>query len=110
VHRQEVLLGEELLNLLLELGEGRRAGVAVVGLHHRGELLVAHRVDAAVGQHVEVDVAVLEQKGVVASLAQRRESTLDGHQVELLDDPHLVHLQRHGLPGEETDSGHGLLL
>ncbi len=108
VHGQEVGLPEKLANLVLELGEGARPGVAVVGLHHGGELPVTHGVHAAVGEHVQVDVAVLQQKRVVASFGNRLEPSLDGHQIQLLHDADLVHFEGQGLAGEQFDVGHGL--
>ena len=66
VDGQEVLGAEDLHDRLLQPGVGSRAGVGVVGHHHRGDLLVAHGVGAAVGEHVEEDVAVLQQEGVEA--------------------------------------------
>ena len=36
------------------------AGIAVVADHHRAELFVGHCVDAAVGQHVEVNILAAE--------------------------------------------------
>ena len=39
---------------------GCTAGIAVVADHHRAELFVGHCVDAAVGQHVEVNILAAE--------------------------------------------------
>lgn len=85
------------------LGESGRACVAVIRLHHRGQLLVAHRVHAAVGQHVDEDVAVLQQERVVARLVERFQPALDGHQI-CLDNAHLV--TSASASGEEIDFRH----
>ena len=76
---------------------GGAAGVRVVGDHHRGLLAVAHRVRAAVREHVQEDVRVLEQERVVPGSRDAREAVVHGDQVELLDDADLVHLERHAL-------------
>ena len=101
VGRQEVVHAEDLAQLVVKARVGGAAGVGVVGDHHRGELLVAHGVDAAVGQHVEEHVGVLQQEGVVAGLGHRLEALFDRQQVQLLDDAHLVHFQRDRLVAVE---------
>ena len=110
MHGQEIFRAEQVADLVFELGEGRRARIAVVGLHHRRQLLVAHGVDAAVGQHVEIDIAVLQQKRVVAGFIQSLKATLDRRQAQLLNNADLVHLQRDFLAGIEFDVGHGAFL
>ena len=47
------------------------AGVGLVAEHHAGPLTVAHRVRAAVGEQVDVDVVRAQQERVEAGLGQR---------------------------------------
>ena len=94
------------LSFVVEPGVGRAARVAVVGDHHGGELQVAHRVDAAVSEHVQEHVAVLQQEGVVAGVCHGLLPVLDGRKVELLDDAHLVHFERRVLTAEELHLRH----
>ena len=54
---QQVLVAEDLLHRIRQLVEALRPGVGVVGLHHGRQLIVRHGVGAAVGQHVQKDVA-----------------------------------------------------
>jgi len=100
MRRQEEVEAEDLAQLLVETRVGGAAGVAVVGDQHGRLLPVAHGVDAAVGEHVEEDVFVLEQEGVVARLVHRLMPVLDRPQVQLLHDAHLVHLQGDPLTAE----------
>ena len=77
MHRQEVLGPEDLDDRLVESGVGSGAGVGVIGDRHRGDLLIAHGVRAAVREHVEEDVAVLQQERVEAGALDGFESFLD---------------------------------
>ncbi len=106
VRRQDPVHAEQLAQLGFEPCIGRASGVAVVGHHHRGDLLIAHRVHAAVGQHVHEHVAVLQQEGVVAGLVHGLEPGFDRQQCKLLNDAHLVHFKRQGFTAEELDPRH----
>ena len=106
VRREQELRAEYLVHLVLQPREGRAAGVAVVADEHRGGLAVAHRVHAGVGEHVEEDVLVLEQEGVVPRLGDGRGAALDGLEIELLHHAHLVQLEGDVHSGEEFDVGH----
>ena len=103
---EEEVRAEELVHLGLQPVEGRAAGVAVVADEHRGGLAVAHAVDAGVGQHVEEDVLVLEQEGVVARLGDGLGAALHGLEVQLLHHAHLVQLEGDVHTGEEFDVRH----
>lgn len=62
---------------------------------------------AAVGQHVQIDVPVLQQERVVPGLLRGLPPALNGSQIELLNDAHLVHLEGQVFAGEQSDVGHG---
>ena len=106
VRREQELRAEYLVHLVLQPRERGAAGVAVVADEHRGGLAVAHRVHAGVGEHVEEDVLVLEQEGVVPRLGDGRGAALDGLEIELLHHAHLVQLEGDVHSGEEFDVGH----
>ena len=74
---EEEVGAKELVHLRLEPVEAGAAGVAVVAYQHGGGLAVAHAVYAGIGEHVEEDVLVLEQEGVVPSLRDGLEAALD---------------------------------
>lgn len=105
---QEVVHAEEVDELGVQARVGRRPGVRVVGDQHGSLLLVAHRVDTRVGEHVQEHVGVLQQEGVVARRLDGCATLLDGEQVQLLDDPHLVHLEGKLLASEECHRRHGI--
>src|SRR5450756_1900933 len=65
----QVLVAVDLPNRRLEVVEVAAAGVGLVAEHHAGPLAVAHGARAGVGEQVDVDVLALQQKGVVAGLA-----------------------------------------
>lgn len=94
MHRQQVFLAQDILYGLLQALERLRARIGVVGTHHGGKLVVAHGVGAAVGEHVEVDVARTQTEGVESRLIHGVETAFDGYEVELLHYTHLVQLQR----------------
>ncbi|MPM80597.1 hypothetical protein SDC9_127647 [bioreactor metagenome] len=85
---------KQLANLALQAVVGRAAGVAVVCDHHRGNGLIAHRVDPAVGEHVQIDILISQQKCVVARRCHRFLPRFHGKQVQLLHHAHFVHLER----------------
>ena len=60
VCRQEIFFVENFFDLRRQFGEGFATGVAVVSGHHRRQLLIAHGIDATVGEHVQKYVAVLQ--------------------------------------------------
>lgn len=103
---KEVLHAEDLPQLGLQPVEGLASRIAVVGLHHGGELVVAHGVDAAVGEHVHKHVPVLKQEGVVARFGDMPQPLLHRRKIEFLYNTHLVHLQRDLFPPEERDLCH----
>ena len=109
MRREQELRAEYLMHLVLEPRERRAAGVAVVADEHGGRLAVAHRVDAGICEHVEEDVLILQQEGVVARLGDGRGAALDGLQVQLLHHAHLVQLEGDVHAGVEFDVGHFLL-
>ena len=107
VRGQEVIHAEDLVQLALQARVGGAAGVAVIGNHHGGLLLVAHGVHAAVGQHVHEDILVLQQEGVVACFGDRREALLHRNEIEFLHNANLVHFERNLFAAEEFDVCHG---
>lgn len=98
---QEVIHAEDLDELVVQARVGRGAGVGVVGHEHRRLLILAHRVDAGVREHVQEHVGVLQQEGVEAGLFHRLAPLLDRQQRQLLNDSHLVHLERQLLTAVE---------
>ena len=100
---------EHVLDGLDELVVAFSAGIRVVGDHHRRQLVVAHRVGAAVGEHVDEDVTSAEQEGVVAAGLNGLESLSRGRKLGLLDYPDLVHLDGDSSAIGELDF-HGTLL
>ncbi len=93
VGRQDVLRAEDLLDGGLDAVEGLGSGVGIIGDAHRGDLLVGHTVHARVRDHIEIDVLVLEEEGVVSGFLDGLEALFDREQGEFLDDAHFVHLQ-----------------
>ena len=57
---KKIILVENLFDFGSKAIIGCTAGIAVVADHHRAELFVGHCVDAAVGQHVEVNILAAE--------------------------------------------------
>ncbi len=92
---QHVLCTEHLFHRSLHTIEGLGACIGIVSLHHGTKLQVAHGVDTRVGQHIHIDVLVLEQEGVVACLLNLLESVLHWQKRELLYHSYLVHFEWH---------------
>ena len=91
---QDVVRAEDFLHGGLHTVEGLGAGVGVVGDGHGRHLAVGHAVHAGIGDHIQVDVPVLEQERVVSGLLDAFEALFNGEEGEFLDDTHLVHLER----------------
>ena len=62
----KLLLPKDLDDRLVKSGVGSGAGVGVIGDGHRGDLLIAHGVRAAVRQHIQKYIPVLQQERVEA--------------------------------------------
>ena len=92
---QHVLRAEHLLHSRLHAVEGLGAGIGIVGLHHRPELQIGHGVHTRVGEHVHVNILVLQEEGVVACLLYLLQTVLNGQKRELLYHSHLVHFEWH---------------
>ncbi|MEZ4627375.1 MAG: hypothetical protein R2912_04590 [Eubacteriales bacterium] len=58
-----------------------------------GDCLIAHRVDA-IGEHVQIDILVAQQKRVVARFRHRLLTRFYGEQIEFLHHAHFVHFER----------------
>ena len=91
VDRHHVPVAEDLGYRSLQPIEALRPGVRVVGLHHGSQLVVGHRIRAAVRQHVQENVAAAKLEGVVPSFFNRPEPVADRRQARLLHNAHLVH-------------------
>ena len=91
--RQHVLCAEDLLDGGLDAVESFGAGVGIVGNAHGGHLLVTHSVHTGIGDHVQVNISVLEQESVVSGFLDFLQTFFDGEEGELLDHADLVHLQ-----------------
>ena len=94
VHRHRPVEPHHLFDGRRQPGEALRAGIGVIRHHHRAQLVIAHGVGAAVGQHVEEDIAGGQQEGVVAGVSDRGQAVTDGGKGGLLDNAHFVHLHR----------------
>ena len=100
VCRQHVVHAEHFLDGGLQPVPRLTAGVAVVGDAHRGHLQVGHRIDARIGDHVHINVAVLEKECIVARFLNGPETFSDREQIEFLNDTYLVHFQRNLVLGD----------
>ena len=93
--RKHVLTAEDFLDGGLHTVEGLTARICVICLHHCGELEVGHRIHARIRQHIQINILVLEEEGVVSRILDFSETFLDREEIEFLDHSYLVHLQRH---------------
>ena len=94
VGREKVFVTEDLTHRVEQPVEALRTGVGVVGLHHRGLLIVGHGIGAAIGKHVEKNVARAKEEGVVTCLFHCLETFTGGCQPRLLNNAHFVHFDR----------------
>ncbi len=86
-----------------------RRGIGAVGAQHGRHLVVAHGVDAAVGEHVQKHVGRVEAEGVELGLPDRLHAALDRDQMQFLHDTHLVQSERDvSAPVEFDFNGAGL--
>ncbi len=88
---QEVFVTEDFADRIEQAVKALRTGVGVIGLHHGGLLIVAHGIGAAIGQHVEKEVAGTEKERVVPRLFDRLQPLASGRQPRFLHNTHLVH-------------------
>ena len=78
VHRHHVLKAEHFPGGFLQAVKTLAARVGIVRRHHRRQLAVAHRVGAAVGEHIQKDIARAQQKGVEPRGLDGFQALLDG--------------------------------
>ncbi len=109
VRRHAVLESQDLLDRVQELVVALPAGVGVVGNHHRRQLIVAHGVGAAIGEHVDEDVPRAEQKGVEAGLRDRPQALRNGDQKCLLHNLYFVHFNGNDSTARELNLHNRLL-
>ena len=109
VRGHAVLESQILFDRVQELVIALPASVGIVGNHHRRQLVIAHGVGAAIGQHVDEHVPRAEQEGVEAGFGDRPQSLPDRHQKGLLDDLDLVHFNGDGFATGELDFHNRLL-
>ena len=88
---------KELVELLFHTEIALAAGIGVVGAEHGRFHIVAHGVDAGVSKHIQEDVAVVKLEGIETGLPDLFQPLPGGEQVQFLNNPHLVHLQRDGV-------------
>ncbi len=97
---------EQLLQLFLHAEIALAAGVGVIRPEHGGFHVIAHGVDAGVGEHIQEDVAVVELEGVVAGVLHFLQPLGGGQQVQFLYDTNLVHFQGDGVVFVKCDLCH----
>ena len=91
VDRQKILVTKNLLYRFQQLIKAFRTGIGVVSLQHGRLLVVGHGIGAAVGQHVQENVAGTEKECVVARFFHCLETLANRSQPNLLHNANLVH-------------------
>ena len=94
VNRKEIVLIKDLLHLRGQAPICGAPGICVITYHHCAELLIRHRVDAAVGEHIEITFIRIHAVGIEACAADSLDPLLNGKDRSLLHDANLMHLQR----------------
>jgi len=82
------------LNRIRQTKKTFTAGIGIIGLHHGSQLIIAHGIGAAVGEHIEKYIAGSQKKCVIPGILNGRYSLGGGRQAGLLDNFDLVHLDR----------------
>ena len=78
VGRKQIIGAKHLFHSSLIAVEGFTAGIRVIGNVHGGGLSIRHSVHTAVGEHIHINVAILQQKGIVASFLNTLQALLYG--------------------------------
>ena len=78
---QHIVRTENFLHCGLKTVEGLTAGIGVVCKMHGGGLAVRHGVYTGVGKHVQIDILVLKQECIVASLLDGTQTFVYGKKV-----------------------------
>ncbi len=97
---------EDLFQLVAHAVERLGAGIGIVGAEHCGLHVVAHGVDAGVGEHIHEDIAVMQLECVESRLVHLLQTLIHGQQVQLLDDLDFVKLHRDRVVFVKLDFGH----
>lgn len=92
--RAEGIFAEYVFHSLFQAVKALGAGIGVVRTEHGGDLVVAHRVDAGIRQHVQINVIRAELEGVETRFPCGFQAALHGNEVQLLDYADLVQFQR----------------
>ena len=98
VNRQQVFFTQYVFDRLLKFDKTLRTGIRIVGLQHRGHLIVAHRIGSAVGQHVQVYIQRTQTERIETGLFDRVQAAFDRNQVEFLYHAHFVQFQGNVFP------------
>jgi hypothetical protein len=107
--RKEVFHSEDVLQCLFEAVKGRGTGITIICLRHGCQLVVRHGIDPAIGEHVEKNVGVSQEKCIVTRLFDAFQALIDGKEVEFLNDPNTVHFNRSRRAGEKFNVCHKMV-
>ncbi|OPZ72681.1 MAG: hypothetical protein BWY82_01333 [Verrucomicrobia bacterium ADurb.Bin474] len=109
VNRKHEAHAKDILDRFLHAGEAGGSRIRIVGHHHGTQLLIAHRIGSAVGQHIEEDILGLEKKGVESGFTDSFQAPFYRTEMELLNDTHLVQFKRDIFATEKGDAWRGII-
>ena len=95
VRRQYVVGTKHLFHGCFQTGEGLATRVGVICHMHSSSLTVGHGVHARIGEHIEINIFVLQQEGVITCLLDSAQALIHWQQIQFLNHAYLVHLQWH---------------
>ncbi len=81
VCREEVFFPKHVLYCFLQFVKTLRSGIGIVGLHHRGKLVVAHGIGSAVCEHVQENISGGQLKCVETRILNGKQTPVQGYQV-----------------------------
>ena len=105
---QKVFFSEHLFDGFLQPAETLGAGIGIVGLKHCRDLIVAHGIGAAVGQHVEEDITGVEPERIESGLLDGFETPFHRYEVQFLDYTHFMQFERNIFSAVKFDFVHWL--
>ena len=91
--RQYVVNAEHLLHGSFQAVEGFTAGIGIISHMHGCSLEVRHSIHSRIGEHIKIDIFVLQQESVITCLLYGTKAFLNGQKIKFLYYTHLVHFQ-----------------
>ena len=95
VGREQIVCAKHLLHGGLKTVEGLATGISIISNVHGCCLAVRHGIHTRIGEHIKIDILVLQQESIASCLLDGTQTVLNRQKVQFLNYAYLVHFQRY---------------